>query len=337
MLPANTLAEVTRAGQLESFHTGSLVIAKPDGTIVAMVGDGSRVIFPRSAVKIIQALPLVESGAADHFAMSQEELAFATASHSGAPYHTALANGILKRLRLSDAALACGAHLPLGEAYRDALLRAGDTPQRVHNNCSGKHAGMLTTATFLGAPQTGYELVAHEVQRRVRKAMAEVTETDLSAAVPGIDGCSLPNWPVPVDRLAVAFARIVNGADGAPARQAAFDRLLEACWAAPEAMAGKGRFDTEVLARFGGDVFVKTGAEGVHCGGIRSAGIGFAVKIDDGAKRGAEMTVGAVIAHFLGAGKDLGEARIIENAAGLAVGDIRPGSGLRTVLANLAL
>jgi L-asparaginase II len=333
----NSLVDVTRAQQPESWHHGALVVARADGTFLGVVGEQSRIIFPRSSVKIIQALPLIENGAADRFGFTDVELALACASHVGTHYHTAIVEGVLRRLGLDRDALACGAHAPTSVTARDDLLRAGELPNRLHNNCSGKHAGMLATAVTLGEPVADYELAHHAVQRRIRTVMEEVTEWDLSTTIPGIEGCSLPNWPLPLDRLAIAFGRIVSGDGFAPERNAAFQRLVEACWAEPEAMSGKDRLDAQILKRFAGDVFIKTGAEGVYCGGIRSAGIGFALKVDDGAERAAEVAAKAVIARFVDGAADLGEPTILENADGIAVGDIGPGRALRSVLERIAL
>jgi len=333
----NSLVDVTRAQQVESWHDGSLVIARADGSLLGVVGQQSRVIFPRSAVKIIQALPLIESGAADRYGFSDDELALACASHVGTAGHAAIVNGVLERLGLGCEALACGAHAPLSEAARDDLARADQLPNRLHNNCSGKHAGMLAVALALGEPVDDYEFAHHAVQRRVKAAVEDVAECDLSGVLPGIDGCSLPNWPVPLDRLAIAFARIVCGDGFTAQRNAAFRRLVGACWAEPELMSGAGRFDAEILKRFAGDVFIKPGAEGVCCGGIRSAGIGFALKVDDGAQRAAEMAARAVIARFVVGAEDLGEPAIIENAAGIAVGEIEPGHALTSVLERIVV
>lgn len=334
---SHKLAEVTRAQQLESYHCGTVVLARSDGSLVGIVDQVHRPVFPRSAIKIIQALPLLESGAADHFEFSQEELAFACASHSGEPYHVALGQRLLSRMGLEQDALACGSHMPIGEKARDGLIRDGRAQCVLHNNCSGKHLGMIATARFLDENVEDYELAHHDVQRRVKAALEEVTECALSSVLPGIDGCSLPNWPLRIDKLAIAFARIAQGAGFGDKRDAAVRRLTDACWAAPRAMAGENRYDTRILERFAGDVFIKTGAEGVYCGGIRSAGIGFALKVNDGATRAAETAVGAILARCVDGAEDLGEPQILKNAAGIAVGDIRPGEGLMSVLERIQL
>ncbi len=329
---AGNLAEVTRALQLESRHVGSVVLARADGTLVGVVGDRNRIVFPRSSIKIIQALPLIESGAADRYEMTSAELACACASHSGTPFHVATIAALLARIGIPQKALACGTHLPLGEIAKRHMLASKEAACALHNNCSGKHAGMLAVAHHEGEPLTEYEIADHPVQMRIRQTLAEVTGADLSHAVPGVDGCSVPNWPLPLMNLAVGFARIVTGKDLPPARAAAFERLLAACWAEPVAMAGEGRFDTEMLSRFAGEVFVKGGAEGVYCGGIRSKGIGFALKADDGAGRGAEAAAAAIIAHLVDGAEDLAGPKVLLNARGIAVGDIRAGDSLLSVL-----
>jgi len=332
-----SLVDVTRAQQVESWHGGVMVIARASGELVGVVGDPAETVFPRSAVKIIQALPLIETGAADRFRFSDMELALACASHIGAPGHVAAVDALLHRLGLAHGALACGAHPPIGEAARNALIRSGQAPSPLHNNCSGKHAGMLATAVHLNEGVEGYELAGHPVQARIRSVFSDVAGVDLAGVVPGIDGCSVPNWPLPIDRLAVAFARIVSGEGLEGARARAFRRLLDACWAQPEAMAGEGRFETGLLKRFRGEVFVKGGAEGVSCGGIRSQAVGFAIKVNDGTQRAAEKAVGAILARLIEGAEDLGKPSILTNAAGVAVGDVRAGAALIAVLDSISV
>ena len=196
---------------------------------------------------------------------------------------------------------------------------------------------MLATALHLGEAIEGYELAHHQVQNRVRNAVAEVTNTRLSDIIPGIDRGSVPNWPIPLENLAIAFARITAGQGFSPERQNAFDRLLSACWEQPEAMAGTKRFDTLMLQRFPGDIFVKGGAEGVYCGGFRKLGIGFALKIDDGAQRAAETVAQTIITRFADNADNLSEPTILRDAQGTAVGDIRPGAALMNVLDRVAI
>lgn len=333
------LATLSRGVRVESFHRGALVVARADGAIVASLGDRDRRVFPRSAIKSIQALPLVMSGAADHFGFGDRELALACASHSGAPSHATLAGEILGRLQLAPGDLACGAHLPLGEDYAHAMLRAGETPSRLHNNCSGKHCGMLATAAHLGETASGYEHPDHPVQKRIRTALHTVTGVEIPDGAMGIDGCSVPNWALPLTGLATGFARMVSAVSGEgplpePERAAA-RRLIEACWAAPVEMAGEGRLDTSLLRRFKGEVFLKTGAEGVYCGGVVSQQLGFALKIDDGAKRAAETVVCALIGALVQGADDLLAAVPLKNWDGRVVGETRISGELSGLCAEL--
>ena len=333
------LAEVTRADELESRHVGSLAVCGRGGRLIGTAGDVERAVFPRSAIKALQCLPLIESGAADHFDFDTSEIAFACASHSGTEAHLALGERLLARIGLGPTDLACGSHEPLGhEAVRD-LWRKGGTATVLHNNCSGKHIGMLATARHLGERTAGYHLIEHPVQQRIRRVLADMTGVDLSHVIAGIDGCSVPNWPISLAGLSRAFAAMAVGDGPAEARHGTIERVLAACWEAPQAMAGPGRLDTQVLTRFPGSVFIKTGAEGVYCGLVRGpragAGIGFALKADDGAKRGAETAVGAIIARFAEGADDLAEPQMLHNAAGLAVGDTRPGDVLLELLRRI--
>ena len=335
MTTTDILAEVTRGRRTESHHVGSVVFADPNGGLLGAVGNRQGSIFPRSAIKIIQALPLIECGGADRFNFTPTELALACGSHSGTSEHAAVADAILQRIGLNKNSLACGSHAPLDILSQYDLIRTGQAISPLHNNCSGKHIAMLATALHLGDSLEDYELAHHDVQRRIRNAVAEVTETELSNVAPGIDGCSLPNWPIPLESLAIAVARIASSQGFHQSRQNAFERLLSACWEKPEAMSGTGRFDTVMLQQFPGDVFVKGGAEGVYCGGFRKLGIGFALKINDGAQRAAETAVRAIIARFAKGAESLAEPTILKNARGTAVGDIRPGAALMKVLERI--
>ncbi|HUS98326.1 MAG TPA: asparaginase [Hyphomicrobiaceae bacterium] len=334
------LIAVTRGQRLESLHRGALAIADCDGNIIASVGDITEPVFPRSAIKALQALPLVASGAAEHFGFSRTELALACSSHAGEPRHARAAAAILGRLGLTVDALTCGPHLPLGIAAAHDMLRHHDTPTRLHNNCSGKHVGMLATALHLKEPLAHYEAKDHPVQDRIRTLLEALTGVKLGDNGLGIDGCSLPNWAVPLGGLATAFARFISEGDGlhgdvAATYNPAMARLAAACWAAPEYVAGLNRLDSEMLARFPGEVFVKGGAEGVYCGGIKSRGLGFALKIEDGAKRGAEAAVKALIAHLVAGADDLALPEPILNWDGRATGETRLTPEFETFLATL--
>ena len=324
------LVEVTRGAVLESLHRGSVAVVDADGRAVLSLGDVSNPVFPRSAVKIMQALAFVESGAADRFGFGDEELALTCASHGGEPGHVAVANRMLAAAGLDQTALECGAHWPSHEPSKLALAHAGEEPTALHNNCSGKHAGFVCAACQLGVDHRGYIDPAHPIQRAVKAAFEDVCGAALSDDVRATDGCSVPTWAMPLGTLAYAFARIGTGAGLGSKRVRALRRLRAACAAKPWFVAGTGRFCTEVMAHFGERVFVKTGAEGVFCGALPAQGIGIAIKCDDGGKRAAETAMATMIARFLPLdSKD--EAALapwlcpeLRNWNGIRVGGIRP-------------
>jgi L-asparaginase II len=327
------LVEVLRAGLVESYHTGSLAIVDADGGTVLAFGDVERPVFPRSAVKALQALPLVESGTADAF--TQEELAVACASHSGEPGHVATVQHMLARAGLEISALRCGTHAPLNREAALAVFRAGLLPSPLHNNCSGKHAGFLCLACQLQADIRRYHEPSHPVQREVRAAIEGISGAPLTDDLRAIDGCSVPTWAVPLTSLALAFARFGTGRGMGAERSRAAARLRKACAAHPWHVAGTDRFCTEVMQLLGTRLFVKTGAEGVYCAAIPGAGLGVALKIDDGATRAAEVVMAAVSARFvdLSASEEKSFERFVRptlrNWNGMEVGSLRPATPLQ--------
>lgn len=331
------LIEVTRGPLVESWHRGAVAIAAPSGALALRLGDVERPVYPRSAVKALQALPLIESGAADHFGFGMPEIALACGSHAGTERHTHLAAAMLARAGLDQDDLGCGAHLPLGSSAASALVAVGELPSQLHNNCSGKHAGMLATAVHLGEPTAGYWDVSHPVQRRIHQALAEITGLPLGADVRGIDGCSVPNWAMPLSVLARAFAKLVTG-EGMPAeRRAAVARILDACWEQPDMVAGKSRADTVVMRALPRQVYMKTGAEGVYCGAFPELGLGFALKIDDGAKRAAAGAAMALVERVYPAARGLMPVGAIKTWRGLEVGEVRSSALFEDSLASLKI
>ena len=293
------LVEVTRGKLVESRHRGAVAVADADGASVLALGDVAAPVFPRSAIKAVQALVLVESGGADRFGFGDEELALACASHGGEPGHVATVERMLAAAGLDASALACGAHWPLHQPSGRALARAGGTASALHNNCSGKHAGFLCAACAMSADTRGYERADHPVQRAVKAALEELSGAAIPDERRAIDGCAVPTWALPLAGLARAFARFGTGRGLAAGRAAAAERLRRACAAKPWFVAGSGRFCTDLMAHFGERVFVKTGAEGVFCGALPEQGFGIAVKCDDGQGRAAEVAIAAVIARLL--------------------------------------
>ena len=296
------LVEVTRGPLVESRHRGAVAVTDAEGTQVFAMGDVAAPVFPRSAIKALQALPLVEQGAADRYGLSDEELALACASHSGEAAHVAGVESMLAKAGLNPSALRCGAHWPISQPAAAALARTG-APSALHNNCSGKHAGFLCLACAIeadsGVDHSEYFRPEHPVQRQVRAVLEELTGAVLGEERCAIDGCSVPTWAVPLQNLAVAFAKFGTGRGLAPARARAAARFRRACAQQPWYVAGTGRFCTDIMRLFGARVFVKTGAEGVYCGALPGEGLGIALKCDDGGSRAAQAIMAAVIARFL--------------------------------------
>ena len=329
------LVEVLRGALVESRHTGAVSAVDADGGEVLSLGDVQRPVYPRSAIKAIQALPLVESGAADRYGFGPEALALACASHSGEPGHVATAERMLRLIGLDGSALKCGAHWPINQPSAQALARGGGQATAIHNNCSGKHAGFLCVACATGADPAHYGQPAHPVQRAVRDTLEALSEAPLSADVCAVDGCSVPTWALPLDALALAFARFASGAHMLPHRAKAAARLCQACAAHPWHVAGTGRFCTEVMQRFGARIFAKTGAEGVHCAALPELGIGIAVKCDDGGGRAAEVMMAATLDRLLNNDADsaLLEPFVrppLRNWNGVTTGQLRPTEAFRS-------
>ncbi len=323
--------EVLRGERPESWHRVRLCVTDADGGVRLSVGPVDEPVFPRSAVKPFQALPLVASGAADAFALGEAEIALACASHSGEPEHVERVRGWLARIGAGPAELACGAHPPLDPEVAAALLKSGQDPTPLHNNCSGKHAGMLTLARHLGVPSDGYLHPHHPVQRAIFDILRELTGEPLQQP-PGIDGCGVPTWPISLRSLARAAARFATGAGITAATAEAARRILRACRKHPHLVAGSGRPCTRIIPRLA-EGMVKAGAEGVYLAILPEIGCGLALKVEDGGGRAAPVALLAAL-DALGliggaAGEALADLRspIVRNHAGIEVGRIRPRAG----------
>jgi len=322
------LIEVTRGPLIESTHRGALAIARPDGSMLLAMGDITTPTFPRSAIKALQCILLIETGAAEKFNFDAREIALACASHTGTKHHVDLAASMLEHCGLDQRALGCGAHPPLGSGAAKALWQSGGEPTPLHNNCSGKHAGMLATALHMGEPTTGYYNPEHPVQQRVNALLREFTGLPLGNETMGTDGCSLPNWAMPLREMAKVFATFVTGEGLSSTRQAAIDEILKACWAHPELIAGRWRTDTMAMTDLPGKVFIKTGAEGVYCGGFPTLGLGFALKIDDGTTRAAAGTAMALVEHLFPYDNGQQSRKILKTWRGKPIGEIRESADL---------
>lgn len=323
--------DVLRGGFLESRHPVSVAIVDGDGRLVAARGDVDTPVFPRSSIKVIQALPLVESGAADALGLTTAELALATASHNGEPAHVDGARAMLAKVGRDETCLACGPQWPGREVDRGRIHLAGGKPSRLHNNCSGKHAGFVCAACHQGMDPTGYERIDHPLHRQIAAALADVTGIDLTCMPQGIDGCSIPTWGVPLRALALGFARLTTGVGLAPARAAAARRLMEAARAEPFMIAGTGRTCTELIETFDGRIYVKIGAEGVYVASLPEQGLAVALKCADGAARAAEVAVATIVAHLTGRAEDPALAGLLSQTLrdwnGTTVGAVRAGEG----------
>lgn len=336
------LVEALRGTAIESMHRGAVAVVDADGNRLLALGDVSHAVFPRSAVKLLQALPLVAGGAADALKLTDEELAIACASHNGEPAHVATARGMLAKAGLDADALECGAHWPGLDVATRELAAQGEAPGPLHNNCSGKHAGFACVACALHGREGlrgffgGYVEPGHAVMREVSAALQAATGVDLAEAPVGIDGCSIPTYAIPLQRLALAFARVATGQGLSADHARAAHRLRQAIARAPFMVAGTGRFDTRVMEALGERVCCKVGAEGVYCAALPERGLGVAIKMDDGnTARAAEVVMAAVIEALLPL--DAGPAALLRslsapllrNWRGTVVGALRASPVLR--------
>ena len=343
------LAEALRGGIAESFHRGAVAVVDADGAVHTAWGDIERPVFPRSSVKVLQALPLVESGAADQLGLTDEELALACASHGGEAHHVRTAASMLAKAGLDVNALECGTHWPYFDGAIKAMAARGEAPTALNNNCSGKHAGFVCLGCLLATQRgerdvaafvRGYVEPGHPVMREVTASLQSTTGFDLASASVGTDGCSIPTYAIPLRHLAHAFAKVATGQGLREGQARAARRLRAAVAAAPQMVAGTGRFDSRVMAQFGERVFCKVGAEGMYCAALPERGLGVAIKMDDGnTARAAEVVMAAVIeallrldadaAALLGSLSDL----TLRNWRGTVVGKLRASKGLREALA----
>jgi len=329
MKTGEPMVEIWRGGFLESIHAGHAVICDASGDIVRAWGDPEQIILPRSSSKMIQALPLVESGAADAFGLNDEHLALACASHQGAAIHTDRVQAWLSALGLSDDDLRCGAQAPSDTPAKHGLIKTDNSPCQYHNNCSGKHTGFLTLSKHLGA---GPEYIDpdHPIQVAIKEAFESTTGEDSPGF--GIDGCSAPNFAASLTGFARALAFFASG-DESTVRGRAASRLTKAMAKHPDLVAGEGRACTELMRAMEGRVTLKTGAEAVFAAIIPEKKLGVAVKIADGTTRGAECAIAAILVS-LGVLDSEHPATLkrwnapITNWRGIETGTVRPVEGL---------
>jgi L-asparaginase II len=289
---ANPVAVEVSRGQspetafVESRHRASCAVVAADGTIVHGWGNVDQLVFPRSSLKPIQALPLIETGAADAFGYSAAEISLACASHHAEDRHIETVTDILDRIGLSPDALECGPKVSIDEFVLAERLKKGIEASRLRSDCSGKHTGFLATAVHMSENPTGYIGRTHPVQQRIFQAISEMCDVDVSALPEGIDGCSIPALAIPLSALARGMAKLANPTGLGAVRAAAADRIVQSIAAEPFMMAGTGHFCTDMNAALKGKAVAKTGAEGVVMAAVPALGLGIAIKVDDGDLKG---------------------------------------------------
>lgn len=282
------LAQVIRGETVESIHRGHLIVMDGDGNEIFTIGNPDFVTFFRSAAKPFQAIPFLLSGAPERFGFLENEIALACASHSGEPVHVATAEKMLQKIGLSETDLRCGAHLPFNEAAAHDLIRKGEKPNQLHNNCSGKHSAMLAFAKHIGADLHTYEEIENPIQQQILECISNFTETPKDEIKLAIDGCAAVNFALSLRGMAKSFAKLVfPPADFDDELREACRRIVSAFMAYPKLIGGTDRLDTLIMQKASGRLICKVGADGLWlCGVLPSPkwkrGLGIALKIEDG-------------------------------------------------------
>ena len=334
------LVEVTRNDTVESRHYGSAVVSDHKGNIIESWGDIDGLVFPRSTLKPMLAIQLVETGASDEYALNDAELSLACSSHQGEPIHQKLVASWLYRLGLREDHLACGAVLPEHTESAHQLLASGQQGCRIHHNCSGKHTGFLTTALHLKLPLENYHHIDHPLQQLSLDILSDLAGVDIKKYPMGIDGCGLPAPTMPLQRLGYAVARFAKPEELSDTRAQAIYRLHTAIKNEPFYIAGHGTMVSELNEVTQGKVLAKTGAEGVITAALPEKGLGVALKITDGSNRARSIALLTILDHLgiLSAEEKnkvkAHTASTIENSRGITVGEIRPSPSWLSLLKN---
>ena len=325
------LVEIWRGDLLESVHQGHAVICDASGQIVDAWGDPEAIIYPRSSSKMLQAIPLIESGAAKAFGLTEQQLALSCASHQGSHIHLKPVAAWIKELGLSDDDFRCGPQESRDKDVRDEMIRAGEPVCRIHNNCSGKHAGFLTLTKHLKAGSEYHE-IDHPVQQACKATFEELTRE--TSPMFGIDGCSAPNHASTLHGLARAMTFFASAEDRSDTRSVAAAQLTKAMATYPALVAGETRACTDLMRAMGHKVAIKTGAEGVFVAIVPEKRLGIALKIADGGTRASEAAIAAILVRIgvLDPAHPAAIARMtpeITNFSGLVTGFICPSAALR--------
>ena len=305
-MESEILAKVIRGETVESVHRGHLIVIDGIGNEIFTLGNPEMITFWRSAAKSFQALPLITSGAAEHFNFSEREIALACGSHSGERIHVKTVSGMLEKIGLSESDLQCGTQLPFDDKTAKAMIKSGEQPTQLHNNCSGKHAAMLAFAKHADADLKTYLEMQNPVQKEIIGVVSKFTETTENEIRLGIDGCSAPNFAVSLRAMATAFAKLVNPPEDFDEKlKNACQKIVSATLEFPEMIGGTERLDTEIMQTAQGKIISKVGAEGVYSAGILpsekwKSGLGIAFKIEDGDDKRARPTVAIELLRQLG-------------------------------------
>jgi len=318
------VVDILRGKIVESSHLIDAVVLDSKNQVIAEYGDSQRPVFPRSAIKMIQAIPFVESGAAEHFQLSEDFLALACGSHQGEEQHTVRIKIWLEKLGKNENILACGPHYPFDEIAKFSLIQEHLKPSRIHNNCSGKHCGIISTSIFLKENPSNYQSYDHPAQVRLRNTLTRLSGINFDQAPWGIDGCGIPTYAVPLMATTRALNNIFQSESGL--------KILNAVKKFPEMISGSHGFCSEIIKKSLGKSIAKGGAEGVYSAFIPEAGVSFALKTRDGAHRAAELSTIFLLSKFGGLSESqtlelqLSTSAIIKNWAGDKVGisTIRP-------------
>jgi L-asparaginase II len=303
-MPSAIVAKVIRGETVESIHRGHLIVLDGEGRTVASLGEPGTITFFRSACKAFQALPFITSGAADAFGFSDEEIALACASHSGEPRHVRIAQLMLERCGLTESHLRCGTHLPFSERESERMLRAGEHPNQLHNNCSGKHAAMLAFAKHLDADLASYDVFDHPVQKAILETIAGFAEVPEESIGLAVDGCAAPNFALPLAAMARSYINLTRPSKFDEETQSACRRIVSAMIKFPDLIGGSERLDTMLMQAAEGRVISKVGADGVWLCGVLAcekwpAGLGIALKVEDGDDRRARPVAAVEILRQL--------------------------------------
>jgi L-asparaginase II len=289
------LVEVTRSNVVESMHRGDIVVVRSDGNVLYNLGDQHRLTFMRSSSKPIQAIAALEAGVVEKFGLDLWEIALMAASHSGEKQHIEVANSIMKKAGIGEDELECGIHEPLGKEAAKELCSSGQTPSKLHCNCSGKHLGVIAAAKAKGLSINGYSKPDHPIQKDIERVISDFSNVEAEEMIKGCDGCGITVYGIPLKNMALAYANLCDKDFMGGKYRKSQNYILSSMTMYPEMVSGVGRIDYELMKNFGDRIIGKIGAEGVYCAGIIGKSMGIAVKIEDGSNRAVEP----VILHIL--------------------------------------